>query len=117
MSEGVVMGYTKGTAIYSYKVRIDLENSGDEIVSKLPGDTEWEFDGTELVIKGDHECDCTYWHCAATYDSPEENDYELHGSVDEIDIAQVVTDALKSNPDMKIDVDVDDAIEDTTLGY
>lgn len=111
------MGRTKGTAKYSYEVRIDLENLVDEIAGRLPGDTEWEFDGTELVINGDHECGCTYWYSPQTYDCPEEYDYELDG-VNNVDVAQIVTDALKTNPDMDIDVKIDEeSVVDTTPEY
>lgn len=104
--------YSSVTAKYDYKVTIDLENLIDNIVSKFPGDFDWELDGTEIVITGSAECRAKTWYCRATLESPEEYEIDLVNSIAELDIGKIVDEAMHNTDKMRVDCEIpDESIE------
>lgn len=112
------MGWSRGTARYSYKVKIDLEDIVDKIIKQLPGDGDWELDGTEIVLDCEAECNDKTWYCRATLESPEEYEIELLDSVDDVDVDQIVLDVFRNIEKIPIECEIDqESIEDVTPEY
>ena len=112
------MGWSRGTARYSYRVKIDLMDIVDKIIKQLPGDGDWELDGTEIVIDCEAECNDKTWYCKATLEEPEEYEIELLDSVNDVNVDQIVLDVFRNIEKIPIDCEIDqESIEDVTPDY
>lgn len=99
-----------GELKYDYKIRIDLADIVERIAEKLKAniiDYDWECDGDEIVMDCSDSCGYKDTHYDATRYEPAEDDTELRGSIDDVDVEQAILDVLHETKRISTDVDVD----------
>ena len=90
------MGKTVWTeAKYGYRVKIDIERVLDQIIEALPGGVDdVSFGEDEIIISGTHIASCRHWTSPQTLESPAENEFELEYGIEDMDVKEIVKEAL-----------------------
>ena len=88
--------YTYGDLEYKYKIKIDLEDLIDKIINALDVSyDDWYYEDSKVCIEGHEKCRYKHWHCDATRYDPPEDETELIGSIDDMNIEKAVIDAVE----------------------
>ena len=89
------MSWSNSSVTYGYTVTLNMENIVNAIIEKLAGgNDEWELDGDNLIIYQKDKTCCRVWYCKATREDPEEYEVELGKSIDDVDVAGEILNAL-----------------------
>lgn len=91
--------YSYGKAKYNYNLSINLEGLVDAILEKIGiSGEDWHLDdnNASLVIEGGGSCRYKNYYSPATYYDPPEDETELIGAIDEIDIDKAIIDGLEA---------------------
>ena len=99
----------RGTLIYKYKIKIDLEDLADRIIKEISGyvdDYEIDFDDYKLVLKCQDSTAYKRYRSPATILDPPEDEV-VFDSIEDVDVERAVLDALHDTEKIKVDVSVD----------
>lgn len=91
--------YSYGKAKYNYNLTINIHDLVDEILEKIGiSGEDWHLDDNSesVVIEGGGSCRYKNYYSPATYYDPPEDETELIGAIDEIDIDKAIIDALEA---------------------
>lgn len=100
------MGYTHGTIHYKYNLKIDLSSFIESILEQIDGVDDYEFDGDTLEIYGTTSNSAKSYYASATMYDPPEYDLEFtEGTIEELNVEQIVIDACNKFRDFLINGD------------